>query len=242
MTATLRVGPYVLVNDYRNPAMVARESATLDLLSGGRFELGIGAGRPGADADYAQLGIPFDSPSVRVERLAESLAIIKSTLSGETLDAAGPHYTGRSILAFPRAVQQPRPPILVAGGHRRILSLAAREADIVAFGVGPDETEADILRRIGWMRAAAEDRVDDLEFGVNLLAIGSRMPSYARAFLKLEPERLAQTGSPLSLSGDIDAMCAQLLARRERLGVSDFVVSDELMDAAAPLVERLAGR
>ena len=242
VTSTLRVCPFVLNNDYRNPVLVARESATLDALSGGRFELGIGAGRPGADADYAQLGMPLDSPGTRIERLAESLTLIKAALSGKTVAADGPRYTGTGIAVFPKPVQQPRPPILVAGGHKRVLSLAAREADIVAFGVGPDETDDKLLERIGWMRAAAGDRVDDLELSVNLLAVGSEMPFYVRTYLKLDPAALADIGSPLAISGDTDAMCAQLIIRRERLGISYIMVADELMEAAAPVVEQLTGR
>lgn len=242
VTKTLRVGSFVLNNDYRNPALVARETATVDALSGGRFELGLGAGRPGAEADYAQLGIALDPAGARIERLAESLALIKAALSGETVAARGPHYAGARISVFPKPVQQPRPPVLVAGGHRRILSLAAREADIIAFGVGPEETEASLLERVGWVREAAGARFDDLELSVNLLAIGGQLPYYARAMLKLDPERLAQSGSPLALSGDADRMCGQLLARRERLGISYIMIGDELMDAAAPIIERLAGR
>jgi probable F420-dependent oxidoreductase len=242
VTRTLRVGSFVLNNDYRNPVLVARESATLDALSGGRFELGIGAGRPGADADYAQLGMQLDAPGTRIERLAESLTLLKAALSGKTVAADGPHYTGKGITVFPKPVQEPRPPILVAGGQKRVLSLAAREADIVAFGVGPDETGDRLLERIGWMRAAAEERVDDLELSVNLLGVGSEMPFYVRTYLKLDPADLAQIGSPLAISGDLDAMCAQLITRRERFGLSYIMVADELMEAATPVVEQLTGR
>lgn len=241
-TSTLRVGSFVLNNDYRNPVLAAREAATIDALSGGRFELGLGAGRPGAEADYAQLGIALDSPGARIERLAESLAIIKGLFSGETIDAPGPRYAGTGIKLFPAPVQTPRPPILVAGGHKRILSLAAREADIVAFGVGPNETEAGLRERIDWLRDAAGARADDLELSLNLLAVGAAMPGYVRHVLKLDPNDLAKNGSPLALWGDLDQMAGQLQERRQRLGISYLMVGDELMEAAAALVARLAGR
>jgi len=200
VTKSLRVGSYLLNNDYRNPALVARESATLDALSNGRFELGIGAGRPGADRDYAQLGISLDSAGRRIDRLAESLALITALFSGATVDAVGPHYTGEQISVFPKPVQLPSPPILVAGGHKRILSIAARTADIVALGVGPEETEAGLLERIAWLRTAAEERFDGLELCLNLLAVGSVLSHYARAYLKLDPERLAGRHQPLAIA------------------------------------------
>ena len=138
-TRTLRVGTYVIANDYRNPVQLAKDVATVDLLSGGRFELGIGAGRPDAAEDNRMLGIPFDSGAVRVERLAESIALLKALLSGETGTATGPRYAAANAQISPRPVQQPRPPILVAAGKRRLLELAAREADIIALGIPPTE-------------------------------------------------------------------------------------------------------
>src|SRR5689334_861147 len=132
-TRTLRVGTFVLANDMRNPVLVAREAATIDFLSGGRLELGLGAGRPSAGDDNRKLGISFDSGGVRVERLAEALGIIKALLGGQRATAPGPHYAVADADVFPRPVQQPRPPILLAAGGRRLLALAAREADIVAL-------------------------------------------------------------------------------------------------------------
>ena len=116
-TRTLRVGTYVIANDYRNPVMLAKEAATVDVLSGGRFELGMGAGRPAAADDNRMLGAAFDSGAVRVARLAESLALIKALLSGQTVTVTGPHYAAANAQISPRPVQQPRPPILVAAGR-----------------------------------------------------------------------------------------------------------------------------
>ncbi len=155
VTTSLRVGTYVIANDFRNPVLLAKEAATVDLVSGGRFELGLGVGRPAAAEDNRMLGLAFDSGGVRVARLAESLALIKPLLAGETATASGPHYAAAGAAISPGPVQQPRPPILIAGSGRRLLSLAAREADIVALGVAPAEGEAGVAERIGWLREAA---------------------------------------------------------------------------------------
>jgi probable F420-dependent oxidoreductase len=240
-TRTLRVGTFVLANDYRNPVLVARESATLDLLSGGRFELGLGAGRPGSEGDYRQLGIPREAGGVRVDRLAESLGIITSLFAGQRVSAAGRHYAVSEVNLFPRPVQQPRPPILVAGSGKRLLSLAAGEADIVALGGPPTETEATFKEKLGWLREAAGERFDELELTVNLLAAGQQVPEYVRTRLSLDLEQLARSGSPYVLLGTPDQMGDQLLARRDSLGISYVTVGDELMEDFAPVVARLAG-
>ena len=150
-TRTLRVGTYVIANDFRNPVLLAKEAATVDLLSGGRFELGIGAGRPGAEADNRMLGVAFDSGGVRLARLAESLGLLKQLLAGQTATAPGPHYAAADAEISPQPVQQPRPPILVAASGKQMLALAAREADIVALGVPPG--------RLGGL-GGREDRLD----------------------------------------------------------------------------------
>jgi len=241
-TRTLRVGTYVLANDYRNPVMLAKEAATLDLLSGGRFELGIGAGRPTAAAGSRMLGIPFEAGGVRLERLAASLAIIKPLLAGQRATATGPQYAAADAEISPLPVQQPRLPILIAGSGPRLLALAAREADIVALGVGPDTSEAVMAEKIALLRAAAGERFGQLEININLMMVGERMPRWIAAQFGADAGQLARSGAVPVLTGTTDAMCDTLQRRRETLGISYIVVSDELMDALAPVVERLAGR
>jgi probable F420-dependent oxidoreductase len=241
-TRTLRVGTYVLANDYRNPVQLAKDAATLDVLSGGRFELGIGVGRPDAAADNRMLGIPFDSGAVRVERLAESLALLKELLSGQPATATGPHYAAANAQISPRPVQQPRPPILVAGSKRRLLELAAREADIVALGIPPTESEAGVAERIGWIREAAGSRFGQIELNLNLMAVGQQVPRYVASQMGLTAEGLARAGAVAALTGSTDEMVEGLQRRREKLGISYIVVGDELMEGLAPVVERLAGR
>ena len=241
-TRKLRVGTYVIANDFRNPVLLAKEVATVDLLSGGRFELGLGVGRPAAAEDNRMLGIPFDSGAVRVARLAESLVLLKALLSGQTATATGPHYAASGAEISPRPVQQPRPPILLAGSKRRLLELAAREADIIAFGIAPTELEAGLAERIGWIREAAGPRFDQLELNLNLMAVGQQVPRYLANQAGITAESLARSGAISALTGTTDEMVETLQRRRERLGVSYFAVGDELMEGLAPVVERLAGR
>jgi probable F420-dependent oxidoreductase len=240
-TRSLRLGTYVIANDYRNPVLLAKEAATLDVLSGGRFELGIGAGRPGAAEDNRMLGLTFDSGAVRVARLAESLALLKTLLAGQPASATGPHYAVASAEVTPRPVQQPRPPILVAGSGRHLLALAAREADIVALGVAPTEPEAAVAEKIGWLREAAGTRFEQLELNLNLMAVGQQVPQYVARQMGLTADSLARSGAVSAVMGSTDEMCETLLRRRESLGISYFMVGDELMEAFAPVVERLAG-
>ena len=241
-TRSLRLGTYVLANDFRHPVLLAKDVATLDLLSGGRVELGLGAGRPDSAAENRMLGVPFDSGAVRIARLAESLEILKMLLEGRHATARGAHYAVADARISPRPVQQPRPPILVAGSGRQLLRLAAREADSIALGVPPDATEATAAEKIGWIREAAGDRFDRIELNVNLMAVGDRVPRQLAARYGLSAEALAQRGSVAALTGTTEQMCEQLLERRDRLGISYVLVSDELMEALAPVVERLTGR
>jgi probable F420-dependent oxidoreductase len=239
-TTSLRLGTYVLANDLRNPVLLAKDVATLDLLSGGRFELGIGAGRPDSAADNRMLGLPFDSGAVRVARLAESLSMFKTLLAGQRVAAGGTYYHSADAEVSPVAAQR-HVPILVAGSGRQMLRLAAREADIIAVGLPPDATEAVAAERLGWIREAAGSRFGDIELNINLMAVADRAPSHIRQRLGLSAEDLAERGSVAAVSGTPDRMCDQLLRRRERLGFSYVLVSDELMEPFAPVVQRLTG-
>jgi len=239
-TGALRVGTYVIANDFRNPLLLAKEAATLDVLSGGRFELGLGAGRPAAAEDNRMMGLGFDSGGVRVSRLTESLALLKALLAGEPATASGPHYAVAGAEISPRPAH--RPPILVAGNGRRLLSLAAREADIVALAVAPTAPEAAVAEKVGWLREAAGPRFDQLELNLNLMAVGDQVPRYISAQMGLTAAGLAASGSVAALMGTTDEMCATLLRRRESLGISYLMVGDELMEVFAPVVERLAGK
>jgi probable F420-dependent oxidoreductase len=240
-TRTLRIGTYVLANDLRNPVLLAKDVATLDLLSDGRFELGLGAGRPDSAAENRMLGVPFDSGAVRVARLAESLQVLKTLLAGERVSTSGSHYSVVDAEVSPRPLQKPRPPILVAATARQLLSVAAREADIIALGLPPDASEAMLAERIGWIRAAAGDRFAQIELNINLMSVAGQLPQWVASHLHLTAQDLADRGSVAAINGTAEAMCEQLIQRRARFGLSYIVVSDEFMELFAPVVEHLSG-
>ncbi len=241
-TRSLRVGTYVLANDLRNPLLLARECATLDFLSGGRFELGRGAGRPGIEADYRKLGIPLESGGVRVERLAEALGIIRPLLRGETVDRVGRQYAVAGADLYPLPVQQPHLPILLAATGPRLLALAGREADIVALGILPNQGEEVFREKIDVLREAAGARFEQIELNVNLSAVGDQVHPWMTRQFGLDLDQLKAHNSPSALLGSPDEMCAQLEGRRERLGISYVNCAAEMMDQMAPVVARLAGR
>jgi len=240
-TTSLRLGTYVIDNDYRHPVMLAKEAATVDFLSGGRLELGVGAGRPNAAADNAMLGRSFDSGGTRVERLVEALSIIKPLLAGEQVSFSGAHYLVTNAVVSPGPKQNPVP-LLLAGSQRRMLRLAAREADIIALGVGPDATEDQVAERVDWIREAAGKRFDHMELNVHLMAVAGQLPRYLRMNLGDRAVALVESNAIPILKGTVDQMSDRLEWLRERFGISYIMVSDELMEALAPVVERLAGR
>jgi probable F420-dependent oxidoreductase len=253
-TKTLRVGTGVLNNDFRHPAFVAREAATVDVLIDGRLQLGLGAGH--MKVEYDQAGLPYDPGGIRVERLTESIAIIKSLFKGEPVTYAGRHYrvTGQTI--HPRPLQQPHPPILIGGNGPQLLTLAAKEADIVGLtgitfrrgGTAPDlagSRARGVEERLGWMRDAAGDRYDRLE--LNALVQRVVVTDDRRRTIRNLPEAWKQLtddeiiASPYVLVGTVDQMVEDLLARRERWGISYYTTHEPYLDALAPVVARLAG-
>ncbi len=253
-TRSLRVGTLVLDNDYKHPVVTAKEMATLDLLSEGRLELGIGAGWMASD--YEQSGIPMDPPGVRVDKLAEAIAILKGLFAPGPFSFQGEHYTVTELDGEPKPAQAPHPPLILGGGAPRMLHLAAREADIV--GINPalrsgkvdaetarDGVAAATDRKVELIREAAGDRYADLE--LNMLVLGtvvtddraSTIEAFAPAF-GLSPEELG--AFPHALIGTVDQVAEDLISRRERWDVSYVVVQGpEAMDALAPVVAKLAG-
>jgi len=251
-TTTLRVGGFVFANDFRHPLILAREAATLDLLSDGRLELGLGAGW--RTADYRQLGIPYDAPGRRIDRLAEASSLVKRLLAGETVTHAGPHFQLGSARVWPRPVQQPHPPIIMGGGGPRMLRLAAREADIVGFipqfsqrgrPILTDVTEAALDRKVAIVRAAAGQRFDNLElnlFIVDAGLIGSGQPGPRSVLATAKLASVGLVGSPYFLYGTLAALRDRLERRRERTGISYYAIRQGSMEAMAPLVAALVGR
>ena len=253
-TTTLRIGSLVLDNDYRHPVVVAKEMATLDLLSDGRLELGLGAGW--MVSDYEQSGITFDSPGTRIERLGEAVQIVKRFFAGGEFSFEGKHYKINGLEGAPLPVQKPHPPILLGGGARRMLSLAAREADIVH--VNYDLSEGRINRalvqtgarkrteeKIGWIKEAAGDRLDLIELGFTIFFanITDDRGSLAEAMapgMGFEPRDVLEM--PHFLIGTVEQIEHDLRERRELYGFSHAVLPGEMADELAPIVERLAGQ
>jgi probable F420-dependent oxidoreductase len=255
----LRVLSLVLLNDLRHPAALHRAAASVDVLSGGRLELGLGAGW--SEDDYVALGLRFDPPSIRIDRLAESLEVIDRLFGDGDVTFEGVHYQVRRLAGLPKAVQRPRPPLLVGGGGRRILELAARTADIIGVHaaltsghLGPD-TVADfsaerMATKVDWIRAALteagrEPDAIELQFSVYLCQIDGHRRAHDRTVstfaeqLAVHPDLVAD--SPSVLLGSVDACADLLVERRARYGFSYLRLSDEI-DSVAPLVHRLAGR
>jgi len=252
-TSTLRIGTLVFDNDYRHPLVLAKEAATLDLLSDGRLELGLGAGW--MRTDYEESGILYDPPGVRVDRFEEALAVIKGLMGEGPFSFFGQHYTVTEHDGTPKPVQRPHPPIIIGGGGRRVLSIAGREADIVSInpdlrdGLGGPETAPNIVpemttRKIEWVREAAGERFDDIELNVLVgfclftddpMSIAQAM---APAFGGISAEEALHV--PICLIGSVDSMVEELQRRREEWGFS-YIGLEGPWEEFAPVVSRLAG-
>jgi probable F420-dependent oxidoreductase len=259
VTDRLRVAGFVINNDMRHPALVAQDMASLDVISGGRVEVAIGAGwnRP----EYEALGIPFEPNGTRVSRLAEAVAVIKGCFGEGPFSFAGEHYTITNHDGLPKPIQKPMPPLFIGGGGRRLLTLAAREADIVGLAPralsGADVTRdlrsmtvAATIEKLGWVREAAGDRFDDLEFNIYPSGVPPIVTDHARKAAADVLDQLAPPAgaaitvdelleSPHMFIGSVDGLVAKLQEQRERLGISSIMVGD--LDTLAPVVERLAG-
>ncbi len=250
-TARLRIGVHVFDNDYRDPVMLAREAATLDVISNGRLELGIGAGW--LQSDYRQLGIAYDAPKVRIDRMVEAVRILKRLFAGETVDHDGAHYRIRGARIFPPPVQKPHPPLVIGGGGPRMMRIAAREADIVSFipQMSPqgrprvrEATTEGTAAKVRRLRDAAGDRFDRLELCAYVLHVNVAEARSALGAVGAWAERAAAglIDTPYLLAGSRSAVREQLLRHRDRLGISYWTVPIGAMEPLAPLVEELAGR
>lgn len=251
-TRTLRVGTLVLDNDFRHPLVLAKELATLDVLSGGRVEAGIGAGW--MTTDYQQSGIAHDPPGARIERLKESVTIIKGLFAEGSFSFSGEFYTVTNHDGTPKPMQKPHPPLLIGGGGRRVLRLAARQADIVGVNfslaegvvnpaVAATGSAAATAEKIAWIREAAGARSDSLELNITVFvsAVTDDRQSVAERVAPgfgLSPEDVL--GSPHVLIGSVDQIVDDLQRRREEFGFSYVVFSGDVFEQMAPVVARLA--
>jgi probable F420-dependent oxidoreductase len=253
-TSTLRIGSLVFDNDYRHPVVLAKEAATLDVLSGGRLDLGVGAGW--LVKDYERSGIPLDPAGTRIERLGEAIQILKGLFAGGKFSFAGKHYSIQELEGWPAPVQKPHPPFLLGGGGRKMLMLAAREADIVHinFNLGEGRTNPKLIRtglamatdeKVSWIREGAGSRFDAIELGLTIFraSVTDDRDAVAAAFaplMEFEPQDVLEM--PHFLVGTVQQIDEDLELRRERFGVSHIVLPADAADDLAPVVERLAGR
>jgi probable F420-dependent oxidoreductase len=247
---SLRIGSYVFDNDFRHPAVLAREAATLDLLSEGRFELGLGAGW--LESDYTQTGIRFDPPGVRVSRLTETVQIIKGLFADERFSFMGKYYTITEMESWPKPAQRPHPPILIGASGRRMLSLAAREANIIGLLVPSygsqlrliEGSSAAVGQQIEWLREAAPERFDELEFNILILKllITTNRKQGARQIAREMGMTTEQVLDNVHiLVGTVEQIVEDLQMRREQLGISYITVNENYMEVLAPVVAHLAG-
>ena len=256
VTKTLRIGHFVLNNDLRHPAVLHQELATLDVLSEGRLEVGIGAGWN--EPEYTSSGITFDPVGTRVSRLEETLAVLKGLFADERLTFSGTHYTITDMDGRPKPVQKPHPPFLIGGGGKRVLRLAGRVAQIVGLaprigakigGFRSCTFEA-TREKIAWVKEAAGARFDEIELNT--------YPAFRPATVSDDPRQAAETmlasinksggdltidellDSPHVFIGTVDQLVAKFTRLRDELGISNIMVGSGI-DDFAPIVERLAG-
>jgi probable F420-dependent oxidoreductase len=264
-TTTLRITQTVLAQDFREPAVLAKELATLDVLSEGRLQVGLGAGW--LRQEYEDASLRFDSATVRIERLEETAIILKGLFGDEPVTFEGQHYTINTLKGTPTPVQRPRPPIMIGGGGRKLLSVAARQADIVQLmpsnrggGTGLDPSQfstSAIEEKIGWIRDAAGVRVDEIELSAQLLecVVTDRPDEHLADFagrIATVTERMGGARidlgkddlrkSPIVAVGPLDEVCERLVDTRDRYGISYFAAPiDAKPEVLAPVIEALAG-
>ncbi|HYH94277.1 MAG TPA: TIGR03621 family F420-dependent LLM class oxidoreductase [Candidatus Saccharimonadales bacterium] len=256
-TTRLRISAYVFNNDLRHPAVLAQDLASLDVLSGGRLTVAIGAGwnRP----EYDAIGLPFDPTPVRQARLAEAVAVLKGCFADGPFSYTGEHYTITDYDAEPKPIQRPHPPVMIGGGGRRTLALAGREADIVGLAprtLGAQRTDptsitlAATAEKIEWVRAAAGDRFDDLTFDVypsgwpvvvtdDPRTEAAKVVAHLAGRTETDLDVDDVLASPHLFIGTIESLVEKCQMLRETLGISSFMLGE--VDELAPVVERLRG-
>ena len=254
-TTTLRASALVFDNDYKHPLVLAKELATMDVLSGGRVEIGLGAGW--MITDYEQAGMTYDRAGVRIDRFVEGLAVIKGVMGAEPFSFDGDHYTIREHDGFPKPLQGPHPPVIIGGGGPRVLGIAAREADIVGVNgtlhagvIGPEAistmTRDAVVDKVAVVADAARTagRLDHIEMNVRTFFVSVTDDRDAQiaamaGMIGVDDQMIAE--SPFALIGDVEQICDTLVARREQYGFSYVIVGAGELDDFAPVVARLAG-
>ncbi len=253
-TSTLHLGALVFGNDYRHPVVLAKEAATLDVLSEGRFELGLGAGW--MRTDYEEAGITYDPPKVRVDRFEEAVQVVQGLLRTDgPFSFEGDHYQVHDHHLRPRPVRQPGPPLIIGGGGRRVLSFAARNADIVSINVNlregtggvetaPNASPERTREKVAWVKEAAGDSFDELELNalIGFVVVTDDADGLVEAMapsFDIDPTDARHI--PLALIGTLDEMAEELHWRREEYGISYWSIESDAWETLGPVVSKLAG-
>lgn len=258
LSSRIRLGSLTFGNDFNNPVMLAREIAAIDALSGGRVEFGLGSGW--LDVDYERYGVPLDAPGTRIDRLFESVRLLKAAFNGESVDHAGEHYAVKGFTLSPKPVQQPHPPLAIGGGGRRVLRFAAQEADIIGINQkGTPEGGVDFssitpeatAEKVAWVREAAGGRYSSLELHMLILrvAITDDRMAAARQFIEdfrafgaaeaMTVDDVLRT--PNVLIGTEDEIIESIFRLRENYDISYLSIFAGNMEEFAPIVARLSG-
>lgn len=252
VTNKIRIGCRVFCIDYHLPVVLIKSAMTIDKLSGGRLEFGLGAGW--ITEEYEALGITKDEPRVRIDRLADVIEGVKAFRNEGLANLANDTIRWSDFEGVPKPVS--KPPIMVGGGSPRILRLAGREADIVSLNfnnrsgmIGPDgvamSTEAETQKKVGWIKEGAGNRFDDIEIEIGAyftFVMDDPSPvlgQFAQMFGLTEDEMRVH---PHALFGSVDTICEELERRRELHGISYITVGKDNMESFAPVVEKLSGK
>lgn len=253
-TTSLRAGALVFDNDYKHPVVLAKELSTMDVLSDGRVEIGLGAGW--MISDYEQTGMTLDRAGIRIDRFVEGLAVIKGCMAPGPFSFEGEHYTIADYDGLPLPVQQPRPPIIIGGGGPRVLSIAAREADIVGVNctlhagvLGSDaiatmSAEA-VTAKVAVVADAAGDRISEIEMNIRTFFVGvtdDRAGALSSIARMISGDEGMLDSSPFALVGSTAKIAEDLIERRDRYGFSYVIVGADELESFAPVVAHLQGR
>jgi probable F420-dependent oxidoreductase len=253
-TSTIRIGTLVWQNDLRHPAITAMEAATLDVLSSGRMEVGIGAGGS-FPPEFPWTGIPLDPPAVRVSRLAETLPVLKQIWANDPFSFSGEHFTFQEYTGHPKPVQQPHPPILMGAGGPRMLKLAAEYADIIGLlpamlpegGFDDGISDDAFAAKVETIRAHAGERFADIELNMLVQMFGVTDDREAdierrRIEMGIEPDDMSWFDSPMVYIGSVEQIAERMIEVREKIGISYFAVFEPMMEEFAPVIQALNGR
>ena len=254
VTKSIKIGCRVFCIDYHNPVVLAKEAMTIDVLSGGRLELGLGAGW--IDEEYKAIGLTMDSPGTRIDRLADVVEGVKAFATGEMLDVENNTLSWHEFEGSPKPVQQPGPPIMIGGGARKVLTLAGRVADIVSLNfnnragvIGPDgvgsSTAEETAKKIGWIKDGAGDRFDDVEIEIGAyftFVVDDPSPIIAGMAQGFGLSEEVMKSHPHALFGGVNEIVDELERRREAYGISYITVGQQNAEAFAPVVAALASK